>query len=577
MTGRDDRRAIDPLDLESLPGQARHVPDDDEETEGPETAQEGPSADSEGRGKDDSEKLDQYLLRRYHLYGDRKAREQLITMYLPLVRSLARRYASRGEHFDDLVQVGAIGLIKAIDRFDLSRGVEADHSYATPNIVGEIKRYFRDKGWSVRVPRRGLQELDIRLNKVIDELVPKLQRSPTVDELAEAASATPEEVLEALETSQAYNSVSLQASPNGEGGEEDAGLIDYLGGEEEAYDTMEDRTTLAPGFAKLDKRERYILHLRFFEGTDAVVRSRSAWASPRCTSRASSGARWRSCGRRSAISTARCLRVRPTTSASSYRHPRHKDSHVNAADIRDLYRDFFVSHGHLAGEPASLAAGDTSVLFTTAGMQQYKPYFLGVETPPATRITTCQRSFRTSDVENVGKTARHLTFFEMLGNFSFGDYFKAEAIDWALELSDQLGIDRRKVWVSVYGGDSQVPADEEAVALWKSHGFTDDRIVRLGRSDNFWGPAGPTGPCGPCSELYYDFGPEMGCDDPDCKPGCDCDRYLEYWNLVFVQYDMDEAGTSRRCPRAASIRVAIGVHEPFPPGATLTDAVLSTT
>jgi len=213
---------------------------------------------------------------------------------------------------------------------------------------------------------------------------------------------------------------------------------------------------------------------------------------------------------------------------------------VNAADIRDLYRDFFVAHGHLAGEPASLVpAGDASVLFTTAGMQQYKRYFLGVETPPSTRITTCQRSFRTSDVENVGKTARHLTFFEMLGNFSFGDYFKAEAIEWALELSDQLGIDRSKVWVSVFGGDSQVPADDEAVAMWKSHGFTDDRIVRLGRGDNFWGPAGPTGPCGPCSELYYDFGPEMGCDDPECKPGCDCDRFLEYWNLVFVQYDMD--------------------------------------
>jgi len=216
---------------------------------------------------------------------------------------------------------------------------------------------------------------------------------------------------------------------------------------------------------------------------------------------------------------------------------------VNAADIRDLYREFFVAREHLAGEPAGLVpAGDTSVLFTTAGMQQYKPYFLGVDTPPAKRITTCQRSFRTSDVENVGKTARHLTFFEMLGNFSFGDYFKTEAIQWALELSDQLGIPRDRIWVSVFGGDAQVPADEEAVELWKSHGFTDERIVRLGRGDNFWGPAGPTGPCGPCSELYYDFGPEVGCDDPDCKPGCDCDRYLEYWNLVFVQYDMDEAG-----------------------------------
>jgi RNA polymerase sigma-B factor len=216
------------------------------------------------RGKDESEKLDQFLLRRYHLQGDRHARDQLITMYLPLVRSLARRYSSRGEHFDDLVQVGSIGLIKAIDRFDLTRGVELT-TYATPNIIGEIKRYFRDKGWSVRVPR-GLQELNIRLNKVIDELVPKLQRSPTINEIAEAAGATPEEVLEALETSQAYNSVSLQAAPNGESGDDETGLIDYMGTEEAAYDTMEDRTMLAPGFAKLDARERYILHLRFFEG-----------------------------------------------------------------------------------------------------------------------------------------------------------------------------------------------------------------------------------------------------------------------------------------------------------------------
>jgi RNA polymerase sigma-B factor len=260
MDARDEHRSLgDPLDLDALAGEA-----------GPFAAE--PEADEQGadvpvapfRGKDESEKLDQYLLRRYHLHGDRNARDQLITMYLPLVRSLARRYASRGEHFDDLVQVGAIGLIKAIDRFDLSRGVELT-TYATPNIVGEIKRYFRDKGWSVRVPR-GLQELNIRLNKVIDELVPKLQRSPTINELAEAASATPEEVLEALESSQAYNSVSLNASSNGESGEEDAGLIDYIGGEEAAYGTMDDRTTLAPGFAKLDKRERYILHLRFFEG-----------------------------------------------------------------------------------------------------------------------------------------------------------------------------------------------------------------------------------------------------------------------------------------------------------------------
>lgn len=224
-------------------------------------------------GRDEgSEKLDQFLLRRYRLHGDMEARQRLITMYLPLVRSLARRYASRGEHFDDLVQVGAIGLIKAIDRFDLERGVELT-TYATPNIVGEIKRYFRDKGWSVRVPR-GLQELNIRINKLIDELVPKLQRAPTVNEIAEAAGVTPADVLEALESSQAYNSISLQSSPGGDADEE-GGLIDYLGSEEEAYDMMEDRTTLAPGFAKLDKRERYILHLRFFEGlTQSQIASR---------------------------------------------------------------------------------------------------------------------------------------------------------------------------------------------------------------------------------------------------------------------------------------------------------------
>ena len=174
-------------------------------------------------------------------------------------------------------------------------------------------------------------------------------------------------------------------------------------------------------------------------------------------------------------------------------------------------------------------------------------------------MTTCQRCFRTSDIENVGKTARHLTFFEMLGNFSFGDYFKADAIQWALELSDQFGIDRDRVWVTVFGGDDQVPADEEAVDLWKSHGFSDERIVRLGRGDNFWGPAGPTGPCGPCSELYVDFGPEVGCDDPDCKPGCDCDRYLEYWNLVFVQYEMDEAGRLTPLPKP-SIDTGMGLE-----------------
>jgi len=246
-SGRDEAHAQEELDDELAP-----------------EAPVEPAVVAAPAARDSFEKIDQHLLRRYHLHGDLKAREELITMYMPLVRSLARRYASRGEHFDDLVQVGAIGLIKAIDRFDLSRGVELT-TYATPNIVGEIKRYFRDKGWSVRVPR-GLQELNIRVNKMIDELTPKLQRSPTIEEIAAASNATPEEVLEALESSQAYNSVSLQASPTSDPGDDESALVDYLGGDENAYDTMEDRTMLAPGFAKLSARERYILHLRFFEG-----------------------------------------------------------------------------------------------------------------------------------------------------------------------------------------------------------------------------------------------------------------------------------------------------------------------
>ncbi len=222
----------------------------------------------------------------------------------------------------------------------------------------------------------------------------------------------------------------------------------------------------------------------------------------------------------------------------------HSDgSKLTAAEIRRTFGEFFTARGHLAPPAASLVpAGDPSVLFTTAGMQQFKPYYLGVDTPPAGRLTTCQRSFRTSDIENVGRTARHLTFFEMLGNFSIGDYFKRDAIAWALELSRDLGIDLSRVRVSVFGGDDQVPADEEAVEIWRSHGFSDERIARLGRGDNFWGPAGPTGPCGPCSELYIDMGEELGCGRPDCGPGCECDRWLEYWNLVFVQYEMNERG-----------------------------------
>jgi RNA polymerase sigma-B factor len=207
---------------------------------------------------------DRTLLRRYHESGDLAAREQLIEQYMSLVRSLARRYSYRGEQLDDLVQIGAIGLIKAIDRFDIQRGVELT-TYATPNIIGEIKRHFRDKGWSVRVPR-GLQELNVKLSKIIEEQTVQLGRSPTIPELAKLSNSDEEDVLEAIESGRAYSSVSLSAG--GSGSDEDGELdpLESLGAEEPQYEVSEDRAVLAPGFRALDERERLILHLRFFKG-----------------------------------------------------------------------------------------------------------------------------------------------------------------------------------------------------------------------------------------------------------------------------------------------------------------------
>jgi RNA polymerase sigma-B factor len=206
---------------------------------------------------------DKALLRRYHEDGDLAAREELIERYMALVRALARRYSYRGEQLDDLVQIGAIGLIKAIDRFDLDRNVELT-TYATPNIIGEIKRHFRDKGWSVRVPR-GLQELNVQISKLIEQLTVQLSRSPTIAELAEAAGVEEEAVLEALESGRAYNSVSLsQGASSDEDGELDP--LESLGAEDVEFELSEDRAVLAPGFKVLDQRERRILHLRFFSG-----------------------------------------------------------------------------------------------------------------------------------------------------------------------------------------------------------------------------------------------------------------------------------------------------------------------
>jgi RNA polymerase sigma-B factor len=206
---------------------------------------------------------DKELLRAYHDHGDLAAREQLIERYMSLVRSLARRYSYRGEQLDDLIQIGAIGLIKAIDRFDIDRGVELT-TYATPNIIGEIKRHFRDRGWSVRVPR-GLQELNVQLSRLVEQLTVQLERSPTIAELAKAANVEEEEVLEALESGRAYSSLSLSAGSS-LGDDEEIDPLETIGTEEREYELSEDRAVLEPGFRVLDERERRILHLRFFEG-----------------------------------------------------------------------------------------------------------------------------------------------------------------------------------------------------------------------------------------------------------------------------------------------------------------------
>ncbi len=235
---------------------------------------------------------------------------------------------------------------------------------------------------------------------------------------------------------------------------------------------------------------------------------------------------------------------------------------MHSHEIRRRFTDFFAARGHRSLPGGSLVppAWDQSVLITTAGMQPLKQYFLGLEQPPALRLTTVQKSFRAVDIEEVGRTARHLTFFEMLGNFSIGDYFKAEATRAAWDLvtaADGWGFDPDRIWTTVFRGDDSVPADEEAVALWREIGVPESRIVRLG-ADNFW-QAGPVGPCGPSSELYYDRGERLGCGRPECVPGCDCDRFLEFWNLVFMQYNMLEGGALEPLPRP-SIDTGSGVE-----------------
>ena len=214
-------------------------------------------------------------------------------------------------------------------------------------------------------------------------------------------------------------------------------------------------------------------------------------------------------------------------------------------ELRELFLSFFESKGHLRLPSFSLVPqNDASILLINAGMTPMKPWFKGEEEPPRKRVCTCQKCIRTGDIDNVGKTARHGTYFEMLGNFSFGDYFKEEAIPWAWEFltSPQwVGLDPERLYPSVFRGNETTPADDEAFRIWNEKvGIPAERIFRFGKEDNFWEHG--SGPCGPCSEIYYDRGPKYGCGKPGCTVGCDCDRYMEVWNIVFSQFDNDGAG-----------------------------------
>jgi alanyl-tRNA synthetase len=234
---------------------------------------------------------------------------------------------------------------------------------------------------------------------------------------------------------------------------------------------------------------------------------------------------------------------------------------MTSDEIRDTYRTFFEERGHLAQRGASLIppANDTSALFIVAGMHPLKAYFAGTEQPPSKRLTTCQPAFRTVDIENVGMTARHLTLFEMLGNFSFGDYFKRDAIRFAWELSREgFGLNEDDIWVTVFGGDDQlgIGPDQEAIDLWLEVGMPRERIVECPRSENFW-ESGPTGPCGPDSELYLDLGVERG--KPEDLPGGENERFLEFWNLVFMQFDQNPPNSLTSLPNK-NIDTGLGLN-----------------
>lgn len=210
---------------------------------------------------------------------------------------------------------------------------------------------------------------------------------------------------------------------------------------------------------------------------------------------------------------------------------------MTSDEVRAEFLSFFKEKGHKIIPSSSLIPrGDPTLLLTSAGMVQFKPYFLGEAVPPSPRLASCQKCFRATDITSVGDPS-HLTLFEMLGNFSVGDYFKREAINWAWEfVTQRLGLSPKRLWVTIFLDD------DESFAIWREVGVPKSRILRFGEEDNFWGPAGDSGPCGPCSEIHYDFGKEVGCGKPSCAPNCGCGRFCEIWNLVFTEYNQDKQG-----------------------------------
>ncbi|MFC1979509.1 alanine--tRNA ligase [Chloroflexota bacterium] len=217
---------------------------------------------------------------------------------------------------------------------------------------------------------------------------------------------------------------------------------------------------------------------------------------------------------------------------------------MTSDELRALFLSFFEEKGHKIISSSSLIPrGDPTLLLTSAGMVQFKPYFLSEAVPPTPRLVSCQKCFRTTDIESVGDTS-HLTFFEMLGNFSVGDYFKREAIGWAWEfVTHRLALSPESLWITIFLDD------DESFRIWREAGVPEQRILRFGEKDNLWGPAGDSGPCGPCSEIHYDLGEEVGCGKASCAPNCECGRFSEIWNLVFTQYNQDEQGNRTLLPK----------------------------